>query len=184
MENRIAFKNRSGFRKWLEINCKQTASIWIEFYKDGREGIKYKEALEEALSFGWIDSLIKKIDEKVYVRKFSKRNKASNWSEINKLIVRQLINKGLMTQYGNEAIEEAKKNGQWNKKDPREEYINIDGLRQVLIGEINNINEFDELSDSLKKHYSLAYFAAKKAETRNKRLETIIDYMKTKKRFL
>jgi uncharacterized protein YdeI (YjbR/CyaY-like superfamily) len=184
METRISFKNRSAFRLWLEKNCLENDPIWIEFYKDGTVGISYQEALEEALAFGWIDSLIKKIDDRVYVRKFSKRKKGSRWSDTNKKIVDDLIKNGLMTKYGQDAVDEAKKNGQWYKEDERNEYINIEGLRDVLIRTIDNIDEFDALSDSLKKHYSLVYFAAKREETRNKRLEMIVEYMKTKKRFL
>jgi uncharacterized protein YdeI (YjbR/CyaY-like superfamily) len=184
MEIRLSFRNRNEFRKWLETHYGQTTSIWIEFYKDGRKGIKYKETLEEALSFGWIDSLIKKVDEKIYIRKFSKRSQESKWSELNKKIVGELIKKGLMTKYGEEAIKQAKRNGQWDKQDEREEYLDVEALRNILIGKIKNINDFDELSDSLKKHYSLAYFVARKTETRSKRLGMIIEYMKTKKRFL
>lgn len=184
METRISFKNRSEFRKWLDRHQSQTDSIWIEFYKDGRMGIQYKEALEEALSYGWIDSLIKKIDEQIYVRKFSKRKKISKWSELNKSIVQELIRNGKMTQFGEDAIKEAKRNGQWNKGDGREEYIDVDGLRKVLCEEIENIKDFDKLSDSLKKHYSLVYFTSKQEETRKIRLKAIVEYMKSKKRFM
>ena len=181
---RISFKNRTEFRKWLEINHSQTEPVWIEFYKDGRKGILYKDALEEALSFGWIDSTIKKIDEKIYVRKFLKRHKNSKWSKVNKAIVQELISKGLMTEFGEAAISQAKSNGQWDKPDEREEYFDVEGLRNALMHKIKDLNEYDKLSESLKKHYSLYYFIARREETRNKRMEKIIDYMKTKKRFL
>ena len=65
MDKRLRFLSRDEFRKWLKDNCQQNESIRIEYYKDGRKGISYQESLEEALCFGWIDSLIKKIDEAV-----------------------------------------------------------------------------------------------------------------------
>ncbi len=182
--NRFSFTNRKEFRKYLFANHSQTEPIWIEYYKDGRPGISYKETLDEALCFGWIDSTIKRIDEKIYVRKFLKRHKNSKWSFRNKGHVQRLIANGLMTEFGMKAIDEARTNGQWDKTDEREDYININGLRALLIKKIKNSGDFDKLSESLKEHYSLYYFVAKKEETRSKRLEMIIEYMKTKRRFI
>jgi len=181
---RYSFKNKQEFLDWLQMNCLSSDPIWIEFYKDGTAGISYSDALDVALSFGWIDSLIKKIDERVYVRKFSKRNPDSRWSESNKKRVERLIKSREITEQGFAAIEEAKKNGRWSKGDEREEIIDVEGLREILKDRLENINEFDNLSSSLKRHYSLVYFAAKKEETREKRLKMIIEYMKTKKRFM
>jgi len=184
MEPTHSFKNKKNFHKWLCENCLNNESIWIEFYKDGTKGISYNDALDESLAFGWIDSLIKKIDERVYVRKFSKRKPNSKWSDINKKKIEKLIRNGKMTQYGLKAIEEAKKKGEWDKEDERKGIINVEGLRAVLINKIMNIDEYDKLSNSLKQHYSLFYYSAKKAETKEKRLEMIMEYMKTKKRFM
>ncbi len=184
MEKRVRFLNRSAFRKWLKNNFQQKESIWIEFYKDGRKGISYQESLEEALCFGWIDSLIKKVDEAVYLRKFSKRRKESKWSENNKKLVGRLLEDGVVGQAGIDAIEEAKRNGMWNRKDEREEYVDIDGLRKLLKARLKDMKEFDNLSESLKRHYSMVYFSAKTKETRNRRLDIVIQYMKTKKRFM
>jgi uncharacterized protein YdeI (YjbR/CyaY-like superfamily) len=179
-----SFKNKNHFHKWLEKNCLNNKSIWIEFYKDGTEGISYNDALNESLAFGWIDSLIKKVDERVYVRMFSKRKANSKWSDVNKKKVAELIRNGEMTKYGLKAIEEAKKNGQWDKEDERKEIINVEELREVLKKRIKSIDEYDNLSGSLKQHYSLFYFSAKKLETKEKRLGMIVEYMKTKKRFM
>jgi len=62
--------------------------------------IEYKEALEEALCFGWIDSILKRIDDERYVRKFTPRTNIYNWSDVNKQIVLSLTEKGLMTEAG------------------------------------------------------------------------------------
>ena len=180
----LKFKSRPEYRKWLANNCLTHESIWMEFYKDGTKGITYNDALEESLCFGWIDSLIKKIDERVYVRKFSKRKSNSNWSALNRKKVGELIDKGLMTEFGMKAIEDAKSNGQWEKRDEREEMADVNGLRQVIRSRTGRVGEYDKLSDSLKRHYSVVYFSAKREDTRNKRLKLIIEYMKTKKRFM
>ncbi len=181
---RLKFKTRLEYRKWLEKNCLTHESIWMEFYKDGSEGISYNDALEESLCFGWIDSLIKRIDERVYVRKFSKRKPRSNWSALNRKKAEELIDRGLMTEHGMKAIETAQNNGQWSKSDEREEIVDVDGLRRIIMNRTGLGDAYDRLSEPLKKHYSTVYFSARREDTRNKRLELIMEYMKTKKRFM
>ena len=86
------FKTREAFRKWLEKNHDSSPGIWIIFIKKlNGQSIKYSQMLEEALCFGWIDSIVKKIDEEKYVRKFTPRINTKNWSDINKRIVNELI---------------------------------------------------------------------------------------------
>lgn len=184
MERRLRFSGRAECRKWLEDNYRQDEPVWIEYYKDGRKGISYQESLEEALCFGWIDSLIRKIDEAVYVRKFSKRKKNSRWSENNKKLVLKLVKKGVVAQPGMDSIEEAKRNEMWKRKDEREDLADIEGLRKILKKKMSHIKEFDGLSESLRKHYSIVYYSAKTEKTRMKRFDIIIEYMKTKRRFM
>ncbi len=184
MEKRLRFSSRAKFREWLQHNCLQAESIWIEFYKDGRKGISYQESLEEALCYGWIDSQLRRVDEAIYVRKFSKRRKNSRWSQNNKQLLARLLKAGVVTEFGIKAMEEAKRNGMWRKKDEREELVNIEGLRKLLKSKPEDLREFDGLSESLKRLYSMVYYSAKTEETRNKRLGLIIEYMKTKKRFM
>lgn len=73
--------------------------------------LKASEALEEALCFGWIDGQMQSIDETKYLKCSSLRRKGSKWSEKNKSLVKELETKGLMTDFGRDKIEEAKKNG-------------------------------------------------------------------------
>jgi uncharacterized protein YdeI (YjbR/CyaY-like superfamily) len=182
--SRIYFISRADFRKWLAENHGRDEPVWVVFYKDKRGGITYREALEEALAFGWIDSLIKKIDERRYVRKFSRRNTKSKWSQTNKNLAAELLRKGLMTEHGMKAVNAAKANGQWEKEDERTSLINIEGLRKILREENEDVAYFDSLSMPLKEHYSMVYYSAKTEATRKKRLEIVKEYMKTKKRFM
>ncbi|MDX1830450.1 MAG: hypothetical protein R3342_13000 [Lutibacter sp.] len=82
------------------------------------ECIKYSEALEEALCFGWIDSIIKKVDSYQYLRKFTPRKNSSKWSDVNKKIVLSLIEKGKMTELGLKKIDIYLKTGKvyWKHK--------------------------------------------------------------------
>lgn len=103
----IYFNSRESFRSWLEKNHNESIGIWMIFYRKQKniESIKYTEALEEALCFGWIDSIIKKVDDDKYVRKFTPRTSISKWSDLNKKIVLSLIEKGKMTEAGLEKID-------------------------------------------------------------------------------
>ena len=78
--------NRDQWRDWLSENHAAEASIWLIFYKKetSRPTIAYEAAVEEALCFGWIDSIIKKIDAARYARKFTPRSVKSIWSQLNK----------------------------------------------------------------------------------------------------
>ena len=115
----MKFAGREEFREWLSRHCESKAGIWLLFGKSGGpQTIKAKEALEEALCFGWIDGQMEKIDDKTYKKYFSLRRRNSKWSEKNKALVKKLEEEGLMTDFGRKKIDEAKKNGQWEASNP------------------------------------------------------------------
>jgi len=93
----LEIKNRGEWRAWLAENHDRESEIWLVYYKKatGIPGIEYKDSLDEALCFGWVDSLIKKIDEQKYARKFTPRKDESQWSLVNKKRVEELIRDGL-----------------------------------------------------------------------------------------
>lgn len=184
MEQRISFKNRKIFREWLGNHHDQEESIWVEFYKDGTSSLSYDEALEESLCFGWIDSLVKRVDERIYIQKFSKRKKKSKWSLRNKEIVDELTRKGLMTQWGLNVVKTAKENGEWYKESSKEKLEDTEGFRKVIEEDLSLVKIYDGLSEALKRHYAGYFFDAKKEETKIKRLEKIKSYIKEKKRIL
>ncbi len=74
------------WRDWLTINHASVAEVWLVFHKrhTGVESIDYKDALDEALCFGWVDSLIKRLDDRRYARKFTPRRADSRWSDVNR----------------------------------------------------------------------------------------------------
>lgn len=112
----IYFQNRDDWRTWLYENSQTKASIWLILYhkKSKVECVNLNDATEEALCFGWIDSLCKKRDFESYYLTFSKRNvKKSNWSKPNIERAERMIEKGLMTEYGLLTIDIAKSKGKW-----------------------------------------------------------------------
>ena len=114
----IYFKTRKEWRTWLSKNCETEKSVWLILHKKNskKECISLIEATEEALCFGWIDSLCKKKDEESFYLTFSQRNvKKSNWSGRNIERAERMIKEGLMTEYGQKHIEIAKEKGKWNR---------------------------------------------------------------------
>lgn len=185
MEQLLHFKNRHEFHVWLENNALQTEGFWIEFIKNDKTAFKHSEALEEALCFGWIDSIIKRIDEKKYKMKFSRRRKNSQWSETNKKAVEKLIQTGKMTKYGMLAINEAKQNGNWDKDiKPVFTPEMIEILRIKLKSDTKLLPVYDALSLSNRQFFAYYYFDAKKEETKERRLKKIVEHIEKGKRFI
>jgi len=98
---------RAAWRAWLAKHHATAKEVWLVFAKvhTGRPRVPYAAAVEEALCFGWIDSIVKRIDDERYAQKFTPRRPGSRWSELNKERVRQLIAAGLMTDAGRAKID-------------------------------------------------------------------------------
>ncbi len=119
MNDVMEFSDRAEFRRWLHDHCRSSIGVWLLFGKSGGpKTIKAGEALEEALCFGWIDGQMQRMDDKTYKKYFSMRREKSKWSEKNKALAESLEKRGLMTDFGREKIEEARKNGQWDAPKP------------------------------------------------------------------
>lgn len=177
MSNILQFPTREAFREWLSNNCLSEDGVWLLFGKaDGPKTLKAGEALEEALCFGWIDGQMLSIDEKSYQKYFSMRRENSKWSEKNKALVKELEERGMMTDYGRKKIEEAKQNGQWDKPKPAavtEEQI---AMLSALLKEYEPAcTNFQAMSPSVKKTYTKAYLDAKTDAGREKRIAWMVD---------
>jgi uncharacterized protein YdeI (YjbR/CyaY-like superfamily) len=100
-------KDRAEWRRWLRSHHKTAPEIWLVYYKkeSGKPRIPYNDAVDEALCYGWIDSLLKPIDAHKYAQRFSPRKKTSRLSDMNRERVRRLIKSGRMTKAGLAAIE-------------------------------------------------------------------------------
>jgi uncharacterized protein YdeI (YjbR/CyaY-like superfamily) len=99
-------KNRAAWRAWLKKNHATAPEIWLVYYKkgSGRPRVPYNDAVEEALCFGWIDSIVKPIDENRYAQRFSPRRPKSVLSAMNAERIRRLIAVGRMTAPGLAAV--------------------------------------------------------------------------------
>ena len=108
-------KTRKEWRKWLEKNHQSEKSVWLIIYHQSSEvkTVYYEEAVEEAICFGWIDSIAHKRDEESKYQFFAQRKPKSNWSKANRERAQKMIDQGLMAPSGQKLIDMAKKTGTW-----------------------------------------------------------------------
>ena len=171
----VHVSTRGQWRRWLAKNHqKEKDGIWLVFHKKatGRPSLEYEESVEEALCFGWIDSIIKRIDGEKYCRKFTPRKKDSQWSSTNKKRVAKIINEGRMTEFGLAKVKAAKRSGIW-KLDPTP-VIKLDLPRELSEAFVRNKQAkdfFEKLAPTYRKHFIGWIVTAKRPETRAKRLQ-------------
>ena len=101
------FRSRAAFRAWLEKYHDRKSELHVGFYKaaSGKGGLTYKEAVDEALCFGWIDGITRSLGEEAWTIRFTPRRPRSNWSRININRVAELRKAGLMHEAGLKAFE-------------------------------------------------------------------------------
>ncbi len=165
---------RSEWRKWLaENHAREREGVWLVLHKKqaGKAFLTYEEALQEALCFGWIDSILRNLNATTYCRKFSPRKDNSRWSNANKSRVGRLIETGAMTGFGVAKIEAAKKRGNW-EIDPRP-VISLDPPRELAEALARNrkANDFfAQLAPSCRKQFIGWIVTAKTEKTRAHRV--------------
>ena len=174
---KLHFKETADWREWLKKNHDKAKGIWMLFYKKhtGKPSVEYENAVQEALCYGWIDSIIKKLDEEKYLRKFTPRKNKSNWSDLNKKRVQLLLKEGRMTKFGEIEVENAKKNGEWYKPDNDRNNLKMPSeLKAALQKNKVAKKNFNELAPSYKKRYMGWIGSGKRQETREKRVKEAI----------
>jgi len=98
--------NRNDWRKWLAKNHKKQKEVWLIYYRKEtkKPRISYDDAVLEALRYGWIDSIIKKIDAETFAQRFSARKPKSELSQMNKERIYELIKENKMTKWGLKSV--------------------------------------------------------------------------------
>lgn len=172
------------WRRWLEKNGEKESSVWLIIYKkvSGVQSVTYKQAVEEALCFGWIDSKPNKRDEQSYYQFFARRNPKSKWSKVNKLTVEGLIDGDRMHKTGLAAIEIAKQNGTWNALDEVDNAVVPEDLQRALNENKEALTNFNAFPRSSKKIILEWIANAKREETRTKRIKETVTLAAKNKR--
>jgi len=161
-----------AWRKWLEKNHVLAQAVWLIYYRtsSSKPSLTWSQAVDEALCFGWIDSVKKTINSESYMQYFSKRKPNSIWSSINKDKVDQLLKENKMTQAGLDAINTAKENGSWSAYDHVAAMLIPEGFSETLAKHEGASAYFEQLSNSKKKLLLYWIASAKRAETKEKRM--------------
>lgn len=171
----LQVKNRIQWRRWLaENHAQERDGIWLVFNKKtkAKSSLAYEESVEEALCLGWIDSIIKRIDDGKYCRKFTPRKDASRWSTTNKRRAEKMIKAGRMTKFGLAKIEAAKMLGNWDK-DPWPA-INLEIPRELFEAFARNRKAksfFEKLAPTYRKQFIGWIVTGKRSETKAQRLK-------------
>jgi uncharacterized protein YdeI (YjbR/CyaY-like superfamily) len=184
MTEHLIFKNRADFRAWLKKNHGRTEGLWLVFGKNNMvKTLTPEQALEEALCFGWIDGLIKRVDEKQYIKFFSPRRNKSNWSKKNKRAAERLIQSGRMASPGLRAIDRAKQVGSWDG--PRRLVVTQEDIKRfarMIASNTQAAANFQKMPPSLRRQVTGFYLDAKQEATRNRRLTKLIGLLEQNKR--
>jgi len=166
----VTFTDRESWRAWLDVNGQSTREVWLVFYKKhtGRPCLAYGAAVEEALCVGWIDSLVKRLDDDRYARKFTPRIDTGNWSESNIKRVRRLVASGRMTQAG---LAKFDPTAQSDTRASGSTFKLPDIFREALAKDRRAREFFDQLAPSYRRNFIAWVSSAKREETRKKRLK-------------
>ena len=170
-------KNRQEWHQWLVENHDTTSGIRLIYYKKNSDKprVEYNDAVEEALSFGWIDSKANTLDDERYMQVFTPRKPHSNWSKTNKIRVNKLIKNGLMQPAGMEKVNAAKKDGSWTFLDNVEDMVIPEDLKQLLEENTTAKANFEAFSNSSKKQIFYWIVSAKRKDTRLQRIKKTVE---------
>jgi uncharacterized protein YdeI (YjbR/CyaY-like superfamily) len=165
--DRLEVRSRRQWRAWLHKHHARSSGIWFVFYKKhaSTTTISYEDAVREALCFGWIDSLVKRLDEDRYLLKFTPRKPASKWSDSNRVRWAELKAAGALAAAGLAAAPTD------NRYAPKP---SIPVLPKYIADRIRNNKKawafFEQLSPTNRRNFVVWIHTAKRAETREKRL--------------
>jgi uncharacterized protein YdeI (YjbR/CyaY-like superfamily) len=175
---RVQVESGAELRAWLEANHTRTQSIWLVIFKKhvADKHIPWAEVVEEALCFGWIDSLPRKLDADRMMLMLSPRRPGSPWSRLNKQRVERLIAANLMTPAGLAAIDRARQDGSWTIHDEAEELTIPDDLLQALAENKVALSNFQAFNKSSRRGILWWIKSAKTNATRQSRISETVRF--------
>ncbi len=175
----LDFRSAAQWRRWLEHNHDRSDGEWVYMYKQGakRQGLRYPEALDEALCFGWIDGQLRAVDEGRYRQRWTPRRPRSRWSEVNKRHVRRLTATGRMREPGLAQVRAAKRDGRWQTP-PTEgrgnRVVMPPDLARALRADRVARENFRAFAPSYRRMYAGWVAEAKREDTRRRRIEAVV----------
>lgn len=173
----VFFESPSELRQWLEQNHDQEKELLVGYYKkaSGKPSITWQESVDQALCFGWIDGVRKSIDGKSYKIRFTPRKPRSIWSAVNIKRVQELTEQGLMQPTGLKAFEARSEERSEVYSYERGDVKLDDAHEAALKANPKAWAFFQTTAPSYQKAAIWWIISAKKDETKQKRLATLID---------
>lgn len=171
---RVEVSSRAEWRRWLAAHAERASGVWLVTYKkaaDAKRYLCYDDIVEEALCFGWVDSLPRSLDASRSMRLVTPRRPSSAWSAINKSRVERLAAEKKMTPAGLGVIARAKADGSWSKLDAVEALVVPSDLRRALALHKPAADRFEAFPRSSKRVILEWIAAARSPTTRAKRIE-------------
>jgi uncharacterized protein YdeI (YjbR/CyaY-like superfamily) len=163
------------WRGWLAKHHASEPEVWLIFHKrdTGTASIAYKDALDEALCFGWVDSLVKRLDDRRYARKFTPRRTDSRWSAVNRKRYAELKAEGRLKPPG---IERSPTRRGYGPRSPRLELpAKLPAYIQAALKKHPKaLRNFEALPPSHRRQYYAWIESAKREETKLRRLQEAI----------
>jgi uncharacterized protein YdeI (YjbR/CyaY-like superfamily) len=167
----------SGWRDWLRNHHLDREGVLLVFHKGRVPSITYYEALDEALAYGWIDSVIRKVDGKKYTRKFTPRRPGSIWSKLNVDRVSRLTRDGRMTQWGLEAFSQRTSGVSLLEQFNAGEIGIPPGFEAALKKDREAWANYQRMAPSHRKRYYIWIAGGKRQEIREKRIAEAVRLM-------
>lgn len=167
----IHARNRAALRSWLKTHHREQQGVWLVYEKGEKRTMTYDDIVEELLCFGWVDSVVGKVNEhqtKIYI---ASRKPKSNWSKPNKTRIAKLTQLGLMMPQGKAMVALAKQTGTWTALDEVENLTIPKDLRDELESEKDAFKHFSAFPRSAKRGILEWILNAKKPETRAARIK-------------
>jgi uncharacterized protein YdeI (YjbR/CyaY-like superfamily) len=173
----LKFKNRREWRKWLSRNSGRSKGVWLAIQKKSSkiEGMRYSEAVEVAICYGWIDSKIRRLDENHFIQWYSPRKEDSVWSLINKKKAIEMIERGMITKSGLRSVEAAKRSGKWQIAYSSRVTVEVPNDISRMLRSHGVLKKFNSLTQSRKLQYVYWIEQARRQETKDRRIRELID---------
>ena len=176
--------SREEWRAWLAKHYQSDTEVWLIYYKkhSSQPRISYDHAVEEALCFGWIDSIVKRIDDEKFAQKFTPRRDGTKWSALNKRRLRKLIREGRMTESGLAKTDLVILGEDAHAKQSKSDRDIPRFVKQALMANAKAWENFRSLAPSHRKNYLRWIMDAKKEETRKRRLREAVSRLEQNKK--
>ena len=174
------FRSKDDWTKWLDENCGKSSGIWLRLAKkdSGLKSVSYKDALDAALCYGWIDGQKQAENEQTWLQRFVPRSTSSVWSKINRERAVALIASGEMKPAGLAAIENAKENGRWDAAYDSPSKATVPPDFQAALNASPRAKAFFAALESRNRYAVLWRIqTVKRAETRAKKIQQFVEML-------